>query len=289
MAFTFDNLKSAIANGGNQWLINRIDAGTTGGFSASVYYWRDRFFVSPVNGSIDGRNPSTPTSAVTCSSSTSGSIPLRNSSSRNTLIGFNGDWKATQSTGASNWTSYQDIMPFVLCDRLSHQGGLDGNVSGTQSVNLPTAALTRYTDGIGVFIGLSVYTGVGSTATTITATYTNSDSVSGRITSAISFSNINAGTTGQLVFLPLQAGDKGAKSVESVTLAASTGTSGNFGVVLYKPIGVWLASNTGNSTSCMPTGTMMGGLPQIQDNACLFFLSLTNTLVATCNILVTEV
>jgi hypothetical protein len=36
---------------------------------------------------------------------------------------------------------------FLLCDRLSHQGGLAGNVATSQTTNLATAALTRYTSG----------------------------------------------------------------------------------------------------------------------------------------------
>jgi hypothetical protein len=36
--------------------------------------------------------------------------------------------------------------------------------------------------------------------------------------------------------MPLQAGDRGVKSVESLTLSASTGTAGNFGLTLFRPI-----------------------------------------------------
>jgi hypothetical protein len=40
----------------------------------------------------------------------------------------------------------------------------------------------------------------------------------------------------RFVVVPLADGDTGVRSVESVTLAATTGATGNFGVTLFKPI-----------------------------------------------------
>jgi hypothetical protein len=39
-----------------------------------------------------------------------------------------------------------------------------------------------------------------------------------------------------MTLLPLQQGDSGVRAVASVTAAASTGTVGNFGVTLFKPL-----------------------------------------------------
>ncbi len=158
----------------------------------------------------------------------------------------------------------------TVADRLSHQGGLVGNSTSTQTTNLPTAALTRYTSGEGVWIALEIYLALGSTQTTATISYTNQAGTAGRT------GTCQLGGTGtyqalsQMVFVALQAGDTGARSVESVTLTASTGIAGNFGVTLFRPLSffvgqpgmmkthVWINSFGG----CM-------ALPPIEADACL--------------------
>ena len=75
----------------------------------------------------------------------------------------------------------------LLCDRLSHQGGLSGTTTGAQTTNLPTAALTRYTSGVDVFLGVEIYSAVGTTGTTITASYTNQAGTSGQTSTATVF------------------------------------------------------------------------------------------------------
>lgn len=124
----------------------------------------------------------------------------------------------------------------VLCDRLSHQGGLSGTVVGAQTTNLPTAALTRYASGANVMAGIEIFTTVGNTATTLTASYTNQDGTAGRVTPAIQFGGTGFNVSGRFFPLPLQEGDYGVRSVESVSLAGTTATAGDFGVVLYYPI-----------------------------------------------------
>lgn len=124
----------------------------------------------------------------------------------------------------------------TICDRLSHQGGLSGTVITAQTTNLPTAALTRFTTGVGVMIALEIYTAIGTTVTTVTVSYTNSAGVAGRTSIAQTFGGTNNREVARFIILPLQSGDVGARSVESVTLLASTVTVGNFGVTLIKPI-----------------------------------------------------
>lgn len=124
----------------------------------------------------------------------------------------------------------------LLCDRLSHQGGLVGNLATTQTTNLPTAALPRYTTGVGVHAGLIIQTAIGATGTTFTVSYTNQAGTAGRTSKP---SQIGTSVRrGAWIFIPitLADGDTGVRSVESVTLAATTGTAGDIGVVLYKPL-----------------------------------------------------
>lgn len=125
---------------------------------------------------------------------------------------------------------------FWIVDRLSHQGGLSGTVTTAQTTNLPTAALTRYTTGEGVCLGAEIYTTIGTTGTTITVSYTNQAGTSGRTTVATAFGATNYREGNRILPLPLQAGDTGVRAVASATVLATTGTAGNFGITLFKPL-----------------------------------------------------
>lgn len=284
MAFTFSNLKTELLNFGSQFLTINFITTTTGTITTSTYALNDIFgSQSALSSTIYGA-PSAPTLPVTCSSATTGALPLTNSSSRITILGLDGDWKQT----TNNTSTIPDMLPIIICDRLSHQAGLSANVSGTQSTNLPTAALTRYTDGVGVMIGLCNYSSfqAGTTASDITASYTNSNGVSGRTTSAV---QINSRAPYVSFILPLQSGDIGVKSVESISLTAATGQAGNFGIFLFKPLATFLSGYTANSALTMPTGGLMGGLPEVKNDACLFAFYTSRTALATANLIVTEV
>lgn len=155
-----------------------------------------------------------------------------------------------------------------LIDRLSHQGGLSGTVTTAQTTNLPTAALTRYTSGVGVYAALEFYTAVGSTDATWTIVYTNQTPTGSR---SVSFIMTATPSLNGFIVLPLQGTDTGVRSVESVTLTPSTGVAGNFGVTLFKPL-VWIPSipsyfNRQNDIFSMP-----GWNTPILDDACLQLL-----------------
>lgn len=155
---------------------------------------------------------------------------------------------------------------YFIVDRLSHTGGLDGTLTTAQTTNLPTAALTRFTSGEGVMIGLTIYTTIGTTATTVTASYTNQAGTSGRTTLANPFGGSSTNSSSRFVILSLQAGDTGARSVESVTLAGSTGTVGNFGVTLFKILGAVCVDNAqGISWNDIISGGFIGGIPELSD------------------------
>lgn len=171
----------------------------------------------------------------------------------------------------------------VIIDRLSHQGGLSGIVTSAQTTNLPTAALTRYTTGVGVMIAIEIYTTVGTTGTTITASYTNQSGTAGRTTKAVVFGATGARELGCFILLPLQDGDTGCRSVESVTVLATTGTAGAFGVTLFKPLMVVPGVNDGASpfSSRFDSFLLSSGPPliEVEDTACLSMLGyVTNTL-----------
>lgn len=159
---------------------------------------------------------------------------------------------------------------YIIVDRLSHQGGLSGTVTTAQTTNLPTSALTRYTSGEGVMIGITIYTLIGTTATTISASYTNQAGTSGQTTPLVVFGGTAFREAGRMILLPLAAGDTGARAVASVTVTASTTTAGAFGVTLFKPLySVLVSDMSGVSQGGFVTGSNFGGIPEIVDNACL--------------------
>ncbi len=160
---------------------------------------------------------------------------------------------------------------YLICDRLAHSGGLAGTITTAQTTNLPTAALTR-SSGVGVFIGLTIYTAIGATATTVTCSYTNSGGVPGRTTTAVVLGSTGFREAGRMILLPLQAGDVGVLSVESVTAPGTTGTAGNFGVTLFRPIYAIIISDTSGVVPAggFISGNTFGGIPTIPTDACLF-------------------
>jgi len=164
-------------------------------------------------------------------------------------------------------------VALTVVDVLNHSGGLSGTVTTEQTTNLPTAALTRYTNGEGVMAALVIYTNVGATATTATIRYTNQAGTGNQVSTAIAFGGAaasGAALATRLFPIPLAAGDTGVRSVEGVTLAGTTGTVGNFGVVLFRPLTMFALENT---SGAMPidavTGGMIGSLVPFDDTACL--------------------
>lgn len=170
---------------------------------------------------------------------------------------------------------------FVLYDRLFHIGGLSGVVTTAQTVQgtTPTPALTRNTGGAGNFAFYEVYSLLGTTSTTLTMTYTDQDGNTGR-TSAI-----NIGATGfreetRAQRIPLAAGDSGIRAIASVQLTASTGTAGNFGITIARPLAVIPVGSAG-VMGWRDYTTGLPGIPMIDPNACLSLLFIPGTATAT--------
>lgn len=197
-----------------------------------------------------------PSVAAAPTNATAGSFSQKNSNSVLRLA----------SVTASLWSSGY----MLIADRLSHQGGLSGILDTAQTTNLPTAPLTRHTSGRGVVLALEIYTAVGATVTTVTASYTNSDGVSGRVSEPTTFGGTGFREAARLIPLPLQEGDQGVQSVQSVTVLATTGTAGNFGVTLFKPLVGLPVMNIGYQPVYFDSIlNLCGNLPEIPNNACL--------------------
>ncbi len=161
----------------------------------------------------------------------------------------------------------------LIADRLSHQGGLSGTVTTAQTTNLPTAALTRYTTAKNVQAALEIYSTIGTTQTTVSVSYTNDAGTSGRTSPDMLFGGTGFREASRLIPIPLAAGDTGIKSVESVTVLASTGTAGSFGVTLYRIINVIPYAQVERLLLASPLHHAGGfGLEEVLDDACIFFI-----------------
>jgi hypothetical protein len=121
----------------------------------------------------------------------------------------------------------------ILYDRLLHIGGFSGTTITAQNVG---STLTRNTGGVGNQIWVEIYTAVGSTGTTITASYTNQVPTAGQTTLAATFGGTGFDEAQRIIVLPLASGDTGVTAVASVTVLASTLTAGAFGVDIVQPL-----------------------------------------------------
>lgn len=202
-----------------------------------------------------------PTTAAVPTINTSGCInqlPLVN---KQYLVGMD---MAQQSTAVP--------YLFGFWDRLSHQGGLNATLTTAQTTNLPTAALPRHTSGEGVHAFLQIYTQLGTTATTFTVSYTNQAGTAGRTSQPAIIGGTGYREVGRLLPINLADGDTGIRSVESVTLLASTVTAGNFGVVLMRP--KWVISylmnyRTQYTDSLLGTGGFCEPITEADSGICV--------------------
>jgi hypothetical protein len=133
-------------------------------------------------------------------------------------------------------------LPMILLDYLLYYPFIDMSSTDLQPMTVGDA-LPRYTDGDGVQImAVEVAAQVGGS--TFFVNYTNSDGVPGRQTPTVTCNT--QVTTGTIItsaaatlgsagpFLPLQAGDSGVRSIESITFL--TGDVGLITLVLVKPL-----------------------------------------------------
>jgi hypothetical protein len=214
-------------------------------------------------------SPATPTTSIVTdknSLQSIGPIPAI-STGRLTFLGGRFSFNPT-STGGGGAAG-------IMIDLLNVNGGLNATLTTPQTTNLPTAALTRYTSGEGVMAGIIIYSQIGNGFVTFTVSYTNQAGTSGRISTATQIGQTNFREARILIPIPLQAGDTGVRSIESVTLAGTTGTAGDFGVCLYKPLAmISFEDITGQAPlDAVSSNCIIGSLCEIHPDACLTFIA----------------
>lgn len=226
--------------------------------------------------------PGTPTASVALDDTSDvaiGSLPTVNTG-RLTLLG------ARVNPGGNSGVC------LIVADILNHSGGLDATLATEQTTGLPTAALTRYTSGEGVMAGLICNAQNGSIASTATIKYTNQAGTSGRISTATTFGSTGFREAGTVIPIPLDAGDTGVRSVESVTFASTTSSNANVGVVLFKPLAMMACNNFEGAhvLDAVSTGGFVGALAQSEPGACISLLAImSSTQIVTGALLYAEV
>lgn len=156
-------------------------------------------------------------------------------------------------------------------DRLAHMGGLSGTVTTAQGalslVTTDPGAARRgdanYSD---VQWWLEVFIALGATGVNATVNVTYDDASTGNLAA------IALGATprqGRLYPLVSAVAGRFIRAVNSVTLSATTGTAGNFGIVATRPrtmISTLLANKAENYDWSQL------GFPEIPNDSCLFML-----------------
>lgn len=133
------------------------------------------------------------------------------------------------------WSACQGYL--VLYDRLLHVSGLSGTVTTAQTVG---GTLSRYatTDSWANQVFVEIYTAIGSTSRTISMTYTDQDGNAGITSGTALIGATGFSEQGRMIQIPLAAGDTGVRAVADVTLSGTTGTAGEFGIVIARPLAV---------------------------------------------------
>jgi hypothetical protein len=170
-------------------------------------------------------------------------------------------------------------------DKLIHRSGLDGRGAGAQNTTGFDLNSFLATNNIGARIGdanysdvqwwLEWYTATGGTPTNATVNVTYNDATTGNLTAIALAATIRASRMVPLnSAIPAADSGKYIRGINSVTLSADTGTTGNFGVTatryrasVFMPTPNKLYSNIWAET----------GLPEIYNQSCLFPIGLATT------------
>ena len=266
-----DQLIDALANNSSRIVIDKASIANA---AAGQYHSLWRATGQPGQGAI-------PTAAANCNQSTVGGMNFSQQTA-----------PAKSYLAYLEATSSNSAMTLEVHDRLMHMGGLNGTLTTAQTVGIDFNGVTA--DNMAERIGdanysdiqwwLEWYTDTGATVTTATVAVTYSDGTTGNLTGVSLAATRRASFMQSLNgLIPAAVAGKFIRAVNTVTLSASTGAAGNFGVTatrlrgtLFMPIANakfsadWanLPINTIPNSACpfiavlastTTTGTLRGG------------------------------
>lgn len=124
-------------------------------------------------------------------------------------------------------------MTLNVYDVVYAVSGFSGTSAVAQTItSMPSIPRPANGDGLEMFA--VIWTQIGTTGTTVTASYTNQAGTASRTTIAASIGATGLREVYRLIPMPLQAGDTGVQAIASATLAGTTGTAGDWGLVLAR-------------------------------------------------------
>jgi hypothetical protein len=201
-----------------------------------------------------------------------------------TAAGSGGQLYTKADTGFAKWNNptggnktYLAVMSpapatigtMLLYDLVWACSGFSGTVTTAQAVTGFPALTRPDVNGTGLELFAHITTAIGATGTTFTVSYTNEASVAGHTTIAQNIGATGLNEINRVIPVFPQAGDLGYKSIQSATLLATTGTAGNWGLLLAKRIAE-IPMTLANAQPPLDFAAL--GLPEIQDNTA--FLSI---------------
>lgn len=263
MIENIDSLVKSIGNNSSRIVIDKASiASQTANSVCSLW----RATGQPGQGGI-------PTSSATCNNNTIG------------VIGFSQQISPSTSYGAYlELATGNSATTMELHDRLAHMGGLNGTLTTAQAVNLDLSTLLSV-DNINARKGddnysdvqwwLEWYTATGSTAVNVTIAVTYNDGTTGNLTT-LSLAATRPASHAILLnsLIPSAQSGKFIRGVVSITLSASTGTAGNFGVTATRQR-MTLSASIPNFKFVADWAQL--GLPEIYNSSALFPIVLTST------------
>jgi hypothetical protein len=200
-----------------------------------------------------------PAAFATCTDALLGAFPFTNP------VGPALSYLATLSCQMANSGS------LIVYDRLAHMGGLSGTSIVAQNVLVTIPASRGALDtGEGSEWFLEWYTDTGATAVNATVSYTDQTNTAGRTVVVALGTTMRAS---RLLPIPPNAGQS-IKSIQTVTLSASTLTVGSFGVTVARRLASVPVGTTNLTT---PLGVFDIGLPRLYDDGCLWLVNLVST------------
>ena len=217
-----------------------------------------------------------------------GAIPAATATCNNTTVGVMGFTQ--QVSPATSYIVYTELatsnsaMTLEIHDRLAHMGGLNGTLATAQTVSLDINTLAG-TNNISERKGddnfsdiswwLEWYTATGSTVVTATVNVTYNDGTTGNLTGLSLAATRPASFMASLnTLIPSASAGKFIRGVNTVTLSATTGTAGSFGVTATR-LKATVGSPLANFKVVADWAQL--GLPHIPNSTALFPIVLTST------------
>lgn len=259
---TLDGMFNALANNSSRLVIDKASIANA---AAGQFHSLWRATGQPGQGAI-------PTAAAVCNSALLGGFNFSQQSAPNTSY-----------VGYLEAVCQNSAVTLEVHDRLMHLGGLVGNVATAQAVNLDLNGVTA--DNMANRIGaanysdvqwwLEWYTDTGATVVNATVAVTYSDGTTGNLT-AVSLAATRRASFMQPLngLIPAAQSGKFIRGIVSVTLSATTGTAGSFGVTATRPR-VSLASPLAN----IKWSADWAALPvsEVPNGSCLFLVQIAGT------------